>query len=480
MTKRPNIVFFTWHDAGDWFGCYGYDTVSTPHIDRLAREGVCFAHNFSACAICSPSRAAIMTGRFCQNNGVMTLTNTPFMNRIHPHTPHMARRFKQMGYRTALFGVQHEACHEHAAEIMGYDEQIATDPWPNADLAAHYMGPWLHERAADDGPFFVQVGTIDAHLNRCYTNRPVTDEPYPPVQDTEKGLFIPPYLEYNEAGCATVATLQGQLRRGDRLMGAILVALDQAGLTENTLVVMCVDHGVGLTRAKTTCYDPGLKTAWIMRKPGLLPVGHVVDAVATHVDVMPTLWDLLELEQPKDMDGCSLAAHARGEAQHEVHEQVFGHMVENARSLRTRTHKLIRNFRPTSQGLYKGDCAKQHQGYVQEQPRPEPDAETTPCTTFPSLELYDLAQDPHETRNLAMEPDMQPLLKRLNADLWNFLLDNNDFIVHDPVRTRWQAATRHDLEEHGRKTDRKPAGAEGPLGNLIDEASSRGTVVGRS
>lgn len=62
MNRPPNVVLLTWHDAGDWFGCYGYSTLRTPNVDRLAKEGVRFTNHFSACAICSPSRAAMMTG----------------------------------------------------------------------------------------------------------------------------------------------------------------------------------------------------------------------------------------------------------------------------------------------------------------------------------------------------------------------------------------------------------------------------------
>lgn len=202
-----------------------------------------------------------------------------------------------MGYRTALFGVQHEACHEHVAEIMGYDERIATDPWPNSDITARYTREWLLHPDRRTAPFFMQVGTLDAHLNRFYSNLPPrADEPYPPVQDASRGICIPSYIEGNEAGRATAATLQGLLRRGDRLMAAILDGLDRAGLAENTVVVMCVDHGVGLPRAKATCYDPGLQTAWIVRWPGHIPAGTTVDNLATHVAVLPTLRDLLGLD----------------------------------------------------------------------------------------------------------------------------------------------------------------------------------------
>lgn len=481
MNRNPNVICFTWHDAGDWFGCYGNSHVDTPHVDRLAREGVRFADNQSACAICSPSRAAIATGRFCQANGVMTLTNSPFNNRIHPHLPHLARRFRDLGYHTALFGVQHEAAHEHVPAVMGYAEEFATDPWPHAGLLRAYVGDWLRAQAGKDRPFFAQMGTIDAHLNRFYSGEPARDdEPYPPVQDTRKGLTRPGYLVDSEASRATVATLQGLLHRGDALMGTVLDALDASGLAENTIVCMNVDHGVGLPRAKASCYEAGTRTAWILRWPAGLPAGGVVDALTTHVDVLPTLWDLLGQAPLPDLDGRSLADHARGRIRGEVHDVTFAHMVENTRSIRTKRWRLIRNFRP--QGLHgrRADAGELHATWKQQTARPSfAGCEREPDGIRPAIELYDIQADPDCLIDRADDPACADLRRDLDDRLWSFLLDQDDPIVHDPVRSPWQRATRADLEAFCRRRGRRPPRAEGPLGNAIDAASARGAVAGR-
>ncbi|MFW5846401.1 MAG: sulfatase-like hydrolase/transferase [Planctomycetota bacterium] len=369
---RSNIVLFTWHDAGDWFGCYGYDSVQTPHVDRLAAEGVRFTRHYSACAICSPSRAAIATGRHCQANGVMTLANGPFMNRIHPHITHLARRCKESGYRTALIGVQHEAAHQHVPAVLGVDEQIATDPWPDADRLCAQVEPWLARQTEQDAPFYLQIGTYDAHLNRFYSGQaPDPAEAYSPVQDDSRGLHLPDYLVGSDEDRATVATLQGHLQRGDRLMGAVLDGLDRHGLRENTIVAMCVDHGVGLTRAKTTCYEAGNRVGWIIRAPDRLPAGHVVDELCAHVDVLPTLWELLGEAPIPGLDGHSLAAHARGTAAGPVR-------------------------------------------------------------------------------------------------LWDFLIEQDDFLVHQSVRCDWERRTRDDLEAHCRRHGLPIPMADGPLHNPVD------------
>ncbi len=474
--SRPNVILYNWHDAGNWFGCYGNEHVNTPNVDRLAAEGVRFANNRSACAICSPSRAAIATGKFCQNNGVMGLCNTTMQNRIHPHLPHMAARFKQMGYRSALFGIQHECAHEHVAEIMQVDEQFATDPWPNSDIVKHYLKQWILDRKNDDEPFFAQVGSIDAHLNRFYSGAPARDdEPYPPVQDTSKGLHMPGFLSGSDADKETIATLQGLLQRGDRMVGAVLEALDETGMADNTLIIMNVDHGVGLSRAKATCYDPGTTTGWIMRWPEKIQAGTVVSQLTTHVDVLPTVWELLGLDPIDDLDGYSFAAHITENKQDELHDYVYSHMVENLRSARNNKWKFIRNFRPPAWANRKGNCASQHKGYDFE--RQKWPADIRPSFDCPAVELYDLENDPDELTNLAYADDYRETCEEMNAVLWNFLLDNNDFIIRDTVNNNWQLSTRKALEKHCLITGRACPHGEGPLINEIDAAAAVGQII---
>lgn len=464
--KRPNVILFTWHDAGDWFGCYGHRTVHTPHVDRLAAGGVRFTDHISACAICSPSRAAIVTGRLCQENGVMTLTNGPMENRIHPHVPHLARRLKGLGYRTALLGIQHECAHEHVEQVMAIDEQIGTDPWPHADLLAPQARGWLERQRGRETPFYLQVGTIDAHLNRFYTGAPPrSDEPYPPVQDETLGLAAPGYLAGSAEDRASVATLQGLIRRGDRLMGAILDALDATGLADDTIVAMCVDHGVGLSRAKTTCYEAGNRVAWIMRAPGRLPAGRTVDTLCGHIDVLPTLWELLGEPAIAGLDGRSLVAHARGETAAPVHPAVFSHMVEETRCIRTATHLLIRNLAPPRYHSRRADCADQWGPTKPKLPRP---------ASGPHLELYDRRADPDCLRDLAGDAVHAGLRDRLDTELWDFLIDHDDFAIHASVRDDWQSATRDQLLAHCRRHGRRVPLADGPRHNPIDAAHARG------
>jgi arylsulfatase A-like enzyme len=425
----PNIILITWHDAGDWFGRYGNRHVHTPNVDRLAGRGATFTNTFSACSICSPSRAAIATGRYCQDNGVMFLANRPGDNRLHPHEHHIARLLRDAGYHTALFGVQHECAHEHVDAIMRVHEKHLTDPWPPAPDVADQVVPWLRERAGTSEPFYAQIGLFEAHVPFDFHGC----EP-----DREHGVCIPPYLADTELTRNTVAGLQGMLRRGDEAIGRILTALGEAGLEDDTIVAMCVDHGVQLPRAKTTGYDAGHKVAWLLRRPGAIPPATRVDALTAHVDFLPTVFDLAALPTPGNVQGRSFADHARGESAAELNDCVFGHFVEVRRMVRTRTHKLIRNFREPGLGggSSVGDLV--------------PEAAYPDDRPLPHVELYDLREDPHEFRNLAGDSACAGIRRELDVLLWDFLVEHDDFIVHEPVRTEWQQRTRADFDEYRR------------------------------
>lgn len=441
MNESPNILLITWHDAGRWFGCYGNENVDTPNVDQLAAEGCRFSNCISFGAICSPSRAAIATGKYGQNNGVIYLTNTVNENRIHRDEMHLAKRLKhEHGYYSALFGIQHECAHEHVTEVIDPDERFLNDPWRDCLSSAAKFAEWLPSRKGEERPFFAQIGFFEAHLNNFYSGGNDNSHYFQESYD-EKGLHIPPYLEDCEGTRSTVANLQGLLRRGDKAIGQILEALKTNGCEEDTIVVMCVDHGVGLPRAKASCYDPGIAVSWIMRYPGTIPGGTVVDTLTSQIDTMPTLFDLAGLAVPRGLEGASFAEHTLGESSEEQHDAVFSAMVENMRSLRTCDFKLIRNFRENSKPA------------IRAIPGRKPIAKG-PEMVQPHLELYDLKKDPDEFYNVIDDPDYVALKEQLDAQLWDFLLDHNDFLVNEPVNTPWEKETRKQLQKHCEKFKR--------------------------
>ncbi|GAI10813.1 unnamed protein product, partial [marine sediment metagenome] len=158
MTGRPNIIQITTHDSGRHFGCYGHSTLHTSTIDELAADGVRFTNYYCTVPICSASRASQLTGLYPQSNGLLDLTG--FGWRLKDDVQHMSRVLKTAGYRTLLFGVQHEVSRNEldrlAFDTMG--ERHGT-----ADVVAGEAVKFLRKEAKSQQPFYAQIGFVETH-----------------------------------------------------------------------------------------------------------------------------------------------------------------------------------------------------------------------------------------------------------------------------------------------------------------------------
>lgn len=155
--QRPNIVFIISHDLGQHLGCYRALGVRTPHIDSLAAGGTRFVRSFCTAPQCSPSRAALWTGRYPHANGVVGLTHGEFANDLNENEVHLAEMLTDSGYETRLFGVQHES---PVPERLGYQH---IHPTGRADSVGREAAEFLQNRSELGKPFFTSVGFFEPH-----------------------------------------------------------------------------------------------------------------------------------------------------------------------------------------------------------------------------------------------------------------------------------------------------------------------------
>lgn len=406
MPRRPNILVITTHDSGQHFGCYHAPTVHTPAIDRLAGEGVCLTGVLAAAPICSPSRAALMTGRWPQNTGVRGLVGA--MGGLTDPRRHLSHILHEAGYFTAFFGAQHEVKDIGRLSFDLRDPPEDPDPLTVAYTATETAGnvaAFLHGQSSAHPPFFAQVGFFETHT-------PYDWKDCPP--DESQGVRIPPYAtmgapELAETLRPHVAGLQGSLRRVDRAVETILDSLGAAGLADDTLVLFTTDHGPQLPRAKWTMYDPGLRVAAILRWPaGGLSRGVRIDRMLGNVDILPTLLELADVAAPDGLDGESFAGVLRGDLDTPTRETTYAVNAHGGNfAARTQRYKIIRNFR--------GVCFNERLPQV-DSPRP-------------AVELYDLAADPEERNDLAENPDYATVRADMDGRLWQWLADCDDPIL---------------------------------------------------
>ena len=408
--NRPNVVYLHSHDSGRYVQPYGYD-IPTPHIQRFAEQGVVFRQAFNAAPTCSPSRAALLTGQAAHSSGMIGLAHRGFA--LHNYSQHLVHTLRDAGYRSTLIGVQHIA---RDPEVIGYDEVVPLPSRMAADVAPAAVR-FLSE--TPEQPFFLTVGFSETH--REYPEPGPGDDPRycrppDPLPDA-------PETRYDMAAYRTSA------RRMDEGFGAVLAALDDAGLAENTLVIMTTDHGIAFPKMKCNLTDHGIGVMLIMRGPGGFSGGQVLDAMVSHIDVFPTLCDLLEIDPPEWLQGRSMMPLIRGEAE-EINEEVYADVTYHAayeplRCVRTRRFKYVRRFDGRETPVLPNVDDGPSKSLLLERGWGEGPVDTE--------QLYDLFFDPHEAHNLASDITHSATLSDMRRRLQRWMERTEDPLLSGPV-----------------------------------------------
>lgn len=410
MSERPNIVYIHSHDTGRYVQPYGHQ-IQTPNIQRLADQGLLFRQAHCAAPSCSGSRACLLTGQWAHVNGMTGLAHRGW--RLHDYGRHVVHPLRAAGYWSALVGEQHLS---RDPAVLGYDHVVDI-----GTTKVHSIAPAALQllRSRPPQPFFLSVGFFETH-REFFEPSSVRDALYgaPPAH-------LPDTPEIR----ADMAAFKASARSFDQGVGAVLHALDEQGLADDTLIVLTTDHGLPFPGGKATLSDRGLGVLLIVRGPRGFHGGHVLDSLVSHVDLYPTLLELAGAPLPADVHGVSLLPLVRREAR-EVREELFAELTYHAaydpmRAIRTRRHKLIRHFgerllpvlpnvddSPSKDLLVAAGWAAQ--------PRPR-------------LELYDLLADPIEMRNLAYDETFADVLDELSGRLETWMRATGDPLLDGPA-----------------------------------------------
>ena len=408
--NRPNIVYVHSHDTGRYVQPYGH-AVPAPNIQRLADQGVLFRQCFCANPTCSASRAALLTGLSPHNNGMLGLAHRGWS--LADYRQHIVHTLRDAGYRSTLCGVQHVA---RDAAAIGYDEIVKLQ-----GHSVRHVAPAAAEflMTAPRQPFFLSVGFVETH------------RPFPPPGPAEdpRCCLPPPPLPDTPRVRQDVAAFKTSARTLDQGVGMVLDALAASGLTDDTLVVCTTDHGMAFPGMKCNLTDHGIGVMLILRGPGGFAGGKVCDAMVSHIDLFPTVCDLLGIEPPAWLQGESVIPLVRGEAE-AIHDEVFAEVTYHAayepmRAVRTRRWKYIRRFggrqRPV---LPNCDDSPSKDVWLEHGWRERPVAPE---------QLHDLAFDPNESHNLAGDPATAAVLDEMRGRLDRWMRATDDPLLRGPV-----------------------------------------------
>ncbi len=410
-SRRPNVLFILPDQLrAQAVGCYGNSEVQTPHVDRLAREGLRFENTLANTPVCCAARAVLLTGQYCHRNG-MTANDL----RLKESSVTLSSVLRGAGYRTGFVGKWHldggprlpgfvppgprrhgfefwaanECSHQHFRNTYFRDtpEPLPVrgfEPEGWTDLALEFL-----EGSKRDGrPFFLTVqmgpphdpyGAPEEYMKRYPVERVTLRKNHP---GERAGL----------AGRKELGAYYAAVTAIDDQVGRMMKALDDAGMAEDTLVLYSSDHGDMLGSQglplKRKPWEESIRVPGIVRYPRQVKAGRVSRALFSHVDFAPTLLRLCGAEAPRGMQGADLSKVVTGRSEQGPDSSFFqifgpyraGKVAEGWRGVRTQRYM-----------------------YARYQAKP--------------WVLYDLEADPFELRNLAEEPAAAGLVKEMDARL---------------------------------------------------------------
>lgn len=409
-----NFVYIHTHDSGRYLQPYGIGT-DNPNFMRFARESFMFHQAHCTAPTCSCSRTGMLSGMAPHSSGMFGLSHRGF--HMEDFSKHLSHFLHNHGYYTVLSGVQHEAL---VPELLGYDEVYNTKDRKDSrkrDLAslAHAI-EFLESDRRGNKPFFLSFGMFSTHLE------------YEEAKDIEEDFVATPFpIVNNKETRHDFSCYLQSLRTADECLGAVLDAIDRLGLRDDTVVMFTTDHGVSFPEMKCTLKDTGTGVALFLRHP---QIGRgSSDAMVSHIDVFPTICDMLGLEKPDWLQGTSLLPLMQGSVD-KVHDYVFAEVTYHAayepmRSVRTDRMKLIRRF-----------AADRHKPLVNIGEHAAKDWFLT--SKLPRIEaaydcLYDLIADPAEEINLVDRPEYAEEYKELSAVLEEWMEKTNDPLLQGQI-----------------------------------------------
>ena len=405
-SAQPNVILIIGDDISvDDFGCYGHRHIRTPNIDKLSGNGMRFTNAYLTTSQCSPTRCSVITGRYPHNTGAPEL-HMP----LPPGQVMFSAILKQAGYYTAAAGKWH----------LGNYAMDAFDKIVGGGPGGEERWVQLLQQRPKDKPFFMWFASYDAH-------RP-WDQKKQAKPHTPQDAVIPPYMVDTPAVRRDLAKYYDEVQRLDRYTGYVVEELRKQGILDNTIIIFMADNGRPFSRAKTRLYDSGIKTPFVVHWPaGLKQKAQVCDSLVSVIDIAPTILELAGLKSPKTVQGVSftpLLADPKTSirkfvfAEHNWHTQ-----IAHERMIRHGDYVYIRNAHPQLPQSIVLESSRPNLSELRELAKAGKltTAQTDPLLApRPAEELFNVADDPHQIKNIAADPKHRKALEDLRKlmDEW--------------------------------------------------------------
>jgi len=414
---RPNILWIYVEDTNDWMSCYGDELIQTPNIDALAATGTRFTRAYMPAGVCSPTRSAIITGMhqttigahqhyssFEEWRGIeMDEWDPNYLGvRTIPEILRLAR------YYTFNKGKLHYNFVYDITQL--YDSQVGKMNFQGAAGDSCWNGNKTKR------PFFGQIQLTGGKTRTAK------------VVDRSQ-VRVPPYYP----DCPEIREAIGHhydtILDLDAVVGRIVAALKRDGVYDNTVIIFFSDHGMALMRHKQFLYEGGIRVPCIIAGPGI-PRGAVRSDIISGIDISATTLALAGINIPSHMQGRDIFADHYHRDHFVAARDRCDYTIDRIRAVVTERYKYIRNFmtdRPMLQPQYRdGRPAMKAIRRLFAEGKLNAVQAAVAGPDRPAEELYDLATDPHETRNLVHDPRHAQALGEMRTHLSRWIVETDD------------------------------------------------------
>ena len=452
LNFKPNIVWIVAEDLSPILPAYGDSTVSTPNMDRLAKEGVVYTNVFSPSGVCAPSRCALATGMYPSSIGGHNMRVQyvkAHMDKIGlvlyeivppPEVKMMSQVLRENGYY----------CTNN--DKQDYQFKPPVTAWDESSLKAH----WRHR--PNDQPFFsvFNIGvTHEGHVTRPYRKQLMRyhDPDFPesidnpanfgdmiPEEDwtmnipADLDVPVPPYLPTTEIALSDIRRVYSNIVELDRQIGIIISQLEEDQLLDSTIVFFYSDHGGPLPRQKRLIYDSGIKVPMMIRYPGQVGAGTYDDQLISFIDFAPTIFSISGIKIPEYVQGQAFSGNYKSrKGRQYIHAAAdrLDAQVDMIRAVRDDRYKYLLNFYP-DKPYYLPVKYREQMGIMKEllRLREKDSLDTYQAQWFREKkvneELFDTWEDPYELHNLADDPEYSGKLEEFREECSRWMRSIND------------------------------------------------------
>ena len=469
--EKPNLVLIIADDMNwDDCGVYGHPSIKTPNIDALAKSGITFQHAYLTANSCSPSRASIITGRYPHNTGA---------EQLHWPLPKESVTFvellKNAEYYTAAAGKWHlgDAVKDRFDDVFeastaGFILPTGPDAKPGKMVAKSPSGceAWVStlQNRPKDKPFFLWLAALDPH--RAYEDGALGK----PHKNSD--IRIPPYMPDTPEVREDFRLYYDEIGRLDQYVGKVVAELEKQEVSDNTLILFISDNGRPFPGDKTTLYDGGIRTPWIVKWPAEIKAGQMTTSLVSSVDIAPAFLELAGLKVPQSFEGISFLPILK-EVGSSTRDYVFAEdhwhdYEDHGRAVANQSWKLILNTYSDLPNTPSADAGRSPTWTAIR--KLESENKLTPaqrrCLEKPRarFELYDLKDDPFELNNLATQKEHEKTLVEMKAALEAQFKRTNDYLPSKRTPDEFDRETGdpdHSVRQRPRASKKEMFGTNG-------------------